>query len=78
LGNDTARTAFFGELGLNATLAVTEWLAWRVGYSLFWQGGVAVPANQLNLVDPSISAAGINTSGSVFLHGVSTGIETRW
>jgi hypothetical protein len=78
LGNDTARTAFFGELGLNATLAVTEWLAWRVGYSLFWLGGVAVPANQLNLVDPSISAAGINTSGSVFLHGVSTGIETRW
>lgn len=77
-GNQTARTAFFGELGVNATVAVTEWIAWRVGYSLFWLGGVAVPANQLDLVDLSIPGAGINTSGSVFLHGVSTGIETRW
>jgi hypothetical protein len=72
------RVAFFGEVGAYATLAVTRWLAWRTGYSCFWLGGVAVPANQLAFVDPTVATAPINTSGSVFLHGVSTGLEARW
>ena len=72
------RVAFFGEVGAYATLAVTRWLAWRTGYSCFWLGGVAMPANQLAFVDPTVATAPINTSGSVFLHGVSTGLEARW
>ena len=73
-----ARVAFFGEVGAYATLAVTRCLAWRTGYSCFWLGGVAVPANQLAFIDPTVATAPINTSGSVFLHGVSTGLEARW
>jgi len=71
------RVAFFGEVGAYATLAVTRWLAWRTGYSCFWLGGVAMPANQL-AVNPAATNAPIDTSGSVFLHGVSTGLEARW
>lgn len=71
------RVAFFGEVGVYATLAVTRWLAWRTGYSCFWLGGVAMPANQL-AVNPAVTNAPIDTSGSVFLHGVSTGLEARW
>jgi hypothetical protein len=77
------QTSFFGEVGANATLDLTSWLSWRVGYSLFWLSGVATPAEQLSVVmlDPGTGgtdANGINTSGSVLLHGVTTGVEARW
>jgi hypothetical protein len=67
--------AFFGEVGVNASLALTRWLSWRAGYSFFWLSGVAVPSNQF------ASLAGgddLNRSGSVLLHGVTTGLEARW
>jgi hypothetical protein len=77
------QTSFFGEVGANATVELTNWLSWRVGYTLFWLSGVATPANQLSVVtlDPGTGATvanGINTSGSVLLHGVTTGVEARW
>lgn len=76
------QTAFFGEVGVNGSLKLTEWLSWRLGYVLFWINGVAVPADQLsttNLNDatPPVGAT-INTNGSVLLHGVTTGLEARW
>jgi hypothetical protein len=76
------QTAFFGEVGVNGSLKITEWLSWRVGYVLFWLNGVALPADQfsttnLNDVTAPIGAT-INTNGSVLLHGVTTGLEARW
>ncbi|MEI6241221.1 MAG: hypothetical protein WCR51_12595 [Planctomycetia bacterium] len=73
-------TSFFGEVGVNGSVRLTRWLAWRAGYSLFWLSGVAVPANQLSLVSLSATPApaAINTEGSVLLHGVTTGLEARW
>lgn len=67
--------AFFGEVGINASLALTRWLSWRAGYSFFWLSGVAVPSNQFDTLD---DGDGINRSGSVLLHGVTTGLEARW
>ena len=77
------RTSFFGEVGGNATIDLTNWLSWRVGYNVFWLSGVATPANQLsvaklNPLNGNVVRNGINTSGSVLLHGVNTGIEARW
>ena len=74
------QTAFFGEFGVNSSLRLTKWLSWRAGYSLFWISGVAIPANQLSLVNQPApnDVATINTSGSVLLHGVTTGLEARW
>ena len=77
------QTSFFGELGGNATVDLTNWLSWRIGYNVFWLSGVATPANQLSVatVDPgtgNVATNGINTSGSVLLHGVNTGVEARW
>ena len=77
------QTSFFGEIGGNATVDLTNWLSWRIGYSVFWLSGVATPANQLSVatVDPgtgNVATNGINTSGSVLLHGVNTGVEARW
>jgi hypothetical protein len=76
------QTAFFGELGVNGSLRLTDWLSWRLGYVLFWLNGVALPADQFsttNLNDATAPVgATINTNGSVLLHGVTTGLEARW
>jgi len=78
-GSDSDDTvAFFGETGVNCSWALTNWLSWRAGYSLFWLSGVAVPANQLSLADLNTGTTSVNTNGSVFLHGVTTGLEARW
>ncbi len=74
--NDTV--SFVGETGINASFALTNWLSWRAGYTCFWLGGVATPARQLGLTDIDTNTTSINTNGSVFLHGVNTGLEARW
>jgi hypothetical protein len=74
--NGVAKAGIF----YNSSLRLTNWLALRAGYSVFWLSGVAVPADQLsttNLV-PTPATATINTNGSVLLHGVTTGLEARW
>ena len=83
LSQSIQKTSFFGEIGGNATINLTNWLSWRIGYNVFWLSGVATPANQLSVatVDPgtgNVASNGINTSGSVLLHGVNTGVEARW
>jgi len=75
------QTAFFGEVGINGSLRITDWLSWRVGYVFFWLSGVAVPVDQFattNLTGGPPTATTINTNGSVFLQGVTTGLEARW
>ena len=74
--NDTV--SFVGETGVNASLALTNWLSWRAGYTFFWLGGMATPARQLGLTDINANTTSVNTNGSVFLHGVNTGLEARW
>jgi hypothetical protein len=74
--NDTV--SFVGETGINASLALTNWLSWRAGYTCFWLGGVETPARQLGLTNIDTNTASVNTNGSVFLHGVNTGLEARW
>ena len=78
LGADDTSVAFFGEVGANSTLWLTEWLAWRVGYNFFWLQGVATAPQQFSLVNYGSDSASINTDGSVFLQGFSTGLEARW
>lgn len=70
--------SFVGETGINASFALTNWLSWRAGYTCFWLAGVATPVRQLGLTNIDTGATSINTNGSVFLHGVNTGLEARW
>lgn len=78
LGDSKNQVSFFGEVGLNTSIALTRWLAFRAGYTLLWASAVAVPAGQLSVNDFNSDLAGIDASGSVFLHGVSVGAELRW
>jgi hypothetical protein len=70
--------AFFGEVGVNSTLWLNRWLAWRAGYNFFWLEGVATAASQLPLANFESETASINSNESVFLQGFSTGLEARW
>jgi len=72
------QTSFFGEAGANGSVRLTDWLSWRAGYSLFWLSGVATSADQLSRTTFTPPTATINTHGSVLLHGVTTGLESRW
>jgi hypothetical protein len=75
-GEDTV--SFVGETGLNASFALTNWLSWRAGYTFLWLGGVATPTGQLGLTDITTSTSAVNSNGSAYLHGVTTGLEARW
>lgn len=75
---DDQDISFFGEVGLNSTVWLTPWLAWRAGYSFFWLEGVATAAEQLPLGSFGTGTTAISTNGSVFLQGFSTGLEARW
>ena len=78
IGADESNVAFFGEVGVNSTLWLNRWLAWRVGYNFFWLQGVATAAQQFPLGNFGEDTASINANGAVFLQGFSTGLETRW
>lgn len=75
-----SQTAFFGEIGINGAVRLTDHFFWRAGYNFFWLSGVATPTEQLSAVnltnDPATGT--INAGSSVFLHGVNTGIEFIW
>jgi hypothetical protein len=70
--------SFVGEVGLTGEYKLTNWLSWRAGYTLFWLGGIATPANQLAVSDFTAQTTSNNTFSSAFLHGVTTGLEARW
>jgi hypothetical protein len=67
--------SFFGEVALIGEYKLTNWLAWRAGYTLFWLGGIATPANQLGLSDFAAQTTSINTYSSALLPGVTPGLE---
>jgi len=75
--NDTT-AAFFGEVGINSTIWLNSWLAWRLGYNFFWLQGVATAAQQFSLNNFGSDTASIDSNDAVFLQGVSTGLEARW
>ena len=74
----TDKTAFVGEIGVNASYSVNKWLALRAGYNVYWLSGVANAVEQLKVTDLSQGTARVDTGGSVLLHGVTTGLEARW
>jgi hypothetical protein len=78
VGTTKDTTSFVGEVGLTGEYRITNWLSWRAGYTLFWLGGIATPANQLALSDFNESTTAISPYSSVLLHGATTGLEARW
>ena len=75
------QVAFVGEVGLTAVYDVYDWLSVRAGYAAFWLGGMAQAPNQLFAQDlcPGQSIAGrTDTGGSVWIQGITLGLEARY
>ena len=78
-----SQTAFVGELGLTGVYQLNEWLAFRGGYTAIWLSGLALAPNQFSatVLDPFGTVrdrAGIHTQGSVWLQGVTLGLDAAW
>lgn len=81
VATDVARTAFVGELGVTGVADITRWLSVRAGYTIFWLGGLATAPNQLDaqILCPGQPILGAtDTGGSVFVQGLTLGLEGRW
>ncbi|NCA10747.1 hypothetical protein EBR56_02885 [bacterium] len=75
------QAAFVGEVGLTAVYDVCDWLSIRAGYAAFWLGGLAQAPNQLFEQDlcPGNPIAGrTDTGGSVWIQGITLGLEARY
>ena len=70
--------AFVGEINLTGIYHINEVWGLRAGYNLMWLEGVALAPDQLDFTDTPDSGTGLDTSGGVFLHGLSAGLEARW
>ena len=70
--------AFVGDLNFSAIYQIDRNWGLRAGYNLIWIQGVALAPNQLDFTNTPTSGTNLNTSGGVFLQGLSAGIEARW
>jgi hypothetical protein len=70
--------AFVGEINLTGIYHFNEVWGLRAGYNLLWLEGVALAPDQLDFTNTPDSGTDLDTSGGVFLHGVSVGLEARW
>jgi hypothetical protein len=81
-GTSTSRAAFVGELGATAVWQVNDWLALRAGYLAIWLGGIADSVNQLDqqclICEDIPPRQATDTGGSVFVNGLTLGVEARW
>ena len=75
------QAAFVGEVGLTAVYDIYDWLSVRSGYAAFWLGGIAQAPNQLyaqKICPGQPLAASTDTGGSVWVQGITIGLEARY
>jgi len=73
------QVAFAGELNFTGIYQINNVWGLRAGYNLLWLEGLALAPDQLDFTNlDGISGTGIASSGGVFMHGVSVGLEARW
>jgi hypothetical protein len=70
--------SYLVEVGLVASQQINEHAFVRFSYEAMWIDGVALAARQIPNTDLLAGTAEIETSGSVFYHGASIGLEINW
>jgi hypothetical protein len=71
-------TAFVGDIDLFATYRFTDHWRLRGGYYLLWASDLALAPDQLDFTFSGTSGTGVDTSGNVFFHGATVGLEASW
>jgi hypothetical protein len=77
-GDSAGSVAFVGEFSLIPMYRLTDVWSVRAGYNLLWIEGVALAPDQLDFTDTPTSGMFIDTSGGLFAHGFSAGLEARF
>jgi Putative beta barrel porin-7 (BBP7) len=72
------QAAFFSELGLLATLRLTEHWSVRGGYQMFWLNGVGLAPNQVLATDVRFQTGGVEAHNQVFFEGANIGLQANW
>lgn len=72
------RVSFLGEVGVAATYAITEQLAFRASYQAMWIEGVGLAPEQIDTTNFLTGATKVNLDGGVFYHGGGLGLEYRF
>jgi hypothetical protein len=76
--SEDGHVAFVGELGATVSWQLNRVWAARCGYNLMWIEGVALAPDQLDFTNTPDSGTCLTSTGGVFLHGLSVGLEARW
>lgn len=77
-GADGCEVAFVGDLNLSLIYRLSDVWSLRGGYNLIWISGVALAPDQLDFSGTLPAGDRLHSNGSLFLHGVSCGVEARW
>jgi hypothetical protein len=72
------QVSFVGDLNFSGIYRLNDVWNLRAGYNLMWIAGVALAPDQLDFDATLPSGDQLASDGSVFLHGVSCGVEARW
>lgn len=71
--------AFAGDISFNARYQLTKAFSVQVGYQLLWLNGIAVAADQAEVMGPSSETGrAFDSSGSAFFHGALVGGNFVW
>jgi hypothetical protein len=73
-----SHTAFLCELGLIGSYYLSQHVALRGGYQVMWIDGVALAPGQIPVTNLIAGTADIATSGGLFYHGATAGLEVTW
>ncbi len=73
-----SQPAFLCELGLIGSYHFSQHVALRGGYQVMWIEGVALAPGQIPVTNLVAGTADIATSGGLFYHGATAGLEVTW
>jgi hypothetical protein len=75
---NSSHASFLGEISLEGSYQITKHAALRGGYQVMWIEGVALATRQIPATDLGTGAAAVNSTGGVFYHGATAGVEFVW
>jgi hypothetical protein len=75
--DQTGRLAFVGDIAFTGSYQITNNMAFRSGYQLFWVDGVALASEQIFATN-ILTAQGIDASGFAFYHGAILSLDFVW
>ena len=75
--NDVA-PAMLADLNLSVAYRLTDVFALRAGYNAIWIGGVAMAPNQWDFTNSADAGKNLDPTGSIFLNGLSVGLDAAW